>query len=290
MILTWGELLWDVFPARGERRLGGCAANVAYHLAQLGTEPLLVSRVGDDVLGKSAITSLRGAGVSVAEVQIDPDCPTGTVTVDLSGAEPTYSLAEQAAWDRIEASPRVLTAARSAKAIVFGTLAQRTSLVSGALNAVLEVATGPRVCDLNLRAPFDTGELIDWAIPRADVLKLNEHEAARVSRALNADDPVDALLKRYPSLLVIVTLGERGAELACAAHRVSVGAPAAAPGGDSVGAGDAFTAAIAALIAEAGRDRVVASADALRQLGKKACAYASATVAERGATPIVVSE
>jgi sugar/nucleoside kinase (ribokinase family) len=52
-IVSYGELLWDRFPD-GER-LGGCAANVAFHLAQLGAHALLVSRVGDDELGRRAV-------------------------------------------------------------------------------------------------------------------------------------------------------------------------------------------------------------------------------------------
>jgi fructokinase len=35
--------------------LGGAAFNVAWHLKGFGLEPLLISAVGDDLLGKSGI-------------------------------------------------------------------------------------------------------------------------------------------------------------------------------------------------------------------------------------------
>ena len=290
MILSWGELLWDVFPEQHEKRLGGCAANVAYHLAKLGAHPLLVSRVGDDPLGRLALRELQSAGVETSRVQIDASCPTGTVTVDLSGPEPKYSLAQQAAWDRIEASPPVLESAERAAAIVFGTLAQRTPLASVALATVLQSTGGERVCDLNLRPPFDTQDVIEWAIARADVVKVNEHELARVGRILCSDDPVGALHDRHPSMLVLVTLGARGATLATRSLRLRVKSPTVDAGGDSVGAGDAFTAAVAARIAKRGNLPSSWTKSALHELGTAACTYAASTVEHRGAMPIVVSE
>ena len=60
-VVSWGELLWDVFA--DEERLGGCACNVAYHLAALGESVSLVSRVGNDERGEAALRRLREVGV-----------------------------------------------------------------------------------------------------------------------------------------------------------------------------------------------------------------------------------
>ncbi|MCE7893681.1 MAG: hypothetical protein DYH12_28955, partial [Sorangiineae bacterium PRO1] len=51
-IVAFGELLFDLFP--DGPRLGGAAANMAFHAAALGARALLVSRVGDDPLGRRA--------------------------------------------------------------------------------------------------------------------------------------------------------------------------------------------------------------------------------------------
>jgi fructokinase len=54
--IAWGELLWDLFPDTA--RLGGAAANAAYHAHCLGARSLLVSRVGRDPLGMGARAEL----------------------------------------------------------------------------------------------------------------------------------------------------------------------------------------------------------------------------------------
>jgi hypothetical protein len=59
-VIVWGELLWDRFPD-GEQ-LGGAPANVAWHLAQLGTATALATRVGDDADGHAAIVRLPPPG------------------------------------------------------------------------------------------------------------------------------------------------------------------------------------------------------------------------------------
>src|SRR5215831_414539 len=98
-LMSWGELLWDLFPD-GER-LGGAAANVGYHAAQIGAEVLLVSRVGDDELGRRARERLAQSGVTTRFIQVDAERPTGTVRVEIQGGEPRYRIATEVAWDRI---------------------------------------------------------------------------------------------------------------------------------------------------------------------------------------------
>ena len=84
--IAWGELLWDLF--RDGPRLGGAAANAAYHAACLGAQSHLVSRVGQDELGARALRELSELGVDVNVVQVDADAPTGTVQVEIVHGEP----------------------------------------------------------------------------------------------------------------------------------------------------------------------------------------------------------
>ena len=58
-VVCWGELVWDLLP--DGPRLGGALANVAYHVVRLGGRAVLVTRVGDDELGRQAITRLAAA-------------------------------------------------------------------------------------------------------------------------------------------------------------------------------------------------------------------------------------
>lgn len=274
LVVAWGELLFDLFP--DGPRLGGAAANVAFHAAALGARALLVSRVGDDALGRSATAELAASGVDVRFVSVDAERPTGTVRVELVEGEPRFTLGEQAAWDRIELVPELLPELAAADAFVFGTLAQRTPLGSEALARALgSLPAGcHRLADLNVRPPHVTERALSLALEQASVVKLNELEASRVS-ALLGEDAVSGLLARGVAL-VALTRGSAGALLATNDERFEHAGFPAAPGGDPVGAGDAFTAALAL-----GLCRREGLATCLARANR----YASFVAGERGAMP-----
>ena len=107
-VLVWGELLWDRFPDGA--RLGGAPANVAWHLAQLGTRVALVTRVGDDDDGRAAIAAMAARGVDVSLVQVDRERATGEVEVTVAAdtGEQRYRLVPGRAWVRIVSSVRLM--------------------------------------------------------------------------------------------------------------------------------------------------------------------------------------
>ena len=61
LIIGVGELLWDLLPAG--RQLGGAPANFAYHAQALGAEAFVLSRVGDDALGREILDRFSGLGL-----------------------------------------------------------------------------------------------------------------------------------------------------------------------------------------------------------------------------------
>jgi fructokinase len=281
-VVAWGELLWDLFPEGP--RLGGAAANVAYHAARLGARSVLVSRVGHDELGTRALAWLSAAGVDTRHVSVDPERPTGTVQVDLSRGEPRFTIGEQVAWDRIPWSPELSQDIRRAEVVVFGTLAQRTPLAAGALGQALRhtVPSAWCVCDLNLRPPFVTRPVVADSLGRAHVIKLNQEEAQHVGELFDTSDPVAWLLKQGQVRLVALTLGAEGALLATTDERAEIsGVPLAGLSGDPVGAGDSFTAALAVLVGRGLPWVTVASA---------ANRYASFVAGSPGAMPLVPEE
>src|SRR5437016_3782694 len=96
-LLSCGELLWDLFD--GGARIGGAACNLAAHAARCGLEAHLLSRVGNDDLGRKACEVMKRLGVATEEVQVDPLHSTGTVTVTLSATgQPTYIIHAPVAW------------------------------------------------------------------------------------------------------------------------------------------------------------------------------------------------
>jgi fructokinase len=271
LVLAAGELLWDMMPSGA--RLGGTTANFAVLCAQLGEHAALISCVGDDPLGREATGRLAalasGAAVKahldLSGILVSPELPTGTVSVTVNKeGRPRYKIDSPVAWDAIQLTPQLLDLAGHAAVICFGTLAQRSEVSRASIRALVEAAGTRcvRVCDLNIRTPFCTEEVLRWCMGHADVLKVSDEELPEVAKLLgkpevSAGFPCDsgedaltdvatqaavALLDSSPHCkLVSITLGPHGSLLASREgiyrHKGRV-----VEMRDTVGAGDAFTA------------------------------------------------
>ncbi len=286
MIVGVGELLWDVFPDC-RKVAGGAPFNFAFHCHNLGHEAAVVSRVGDDDLGRELRAEVRRLGLSDEFIQTDPAHPTGTVqvTVDPAG-QPSYEIVQNVAWDHIEWTPELEQLAWHCRAVCFGTVSQRgdengrviRKFTSG--DQSVTPLSPRRVCDLNLRLSEVTSELVKRSIGQCDFLKVNDDELIRIAELLGLvrrDDTSAAidLANRNPCPLVCVTRGEHGAFLAWSGGDISEpGVPAAVV--DTVGAGDSFTAAMVCLHLE-GRS--------LKDCARFANHYAARVCEYRGGTP-----
>ena len=244
-----GELLWDCFP---DRRLpGGAPANVAFHAQQLGLSAATVTRVGCDALGDEICEFLRSQGLTVDLVQRDPLHGTGTVTVEPTPTGTAYTFLPDSAWDFLAPQPELIAAMKSARAICFGTLAQRSVISRETIHVCLAAASPGCliIYDVNLRPPFYEREWIDRSLRRARLVKLNDDEVRVLSQMLatGTDNDLDFaqhLLAEQSQLeLVCITRGANGCLAVSRSEVVDV------PGitvqvVDTVGAGDSFTAAL----------------------------------------------
>jgi fructokinase len=254
-ILCVGEVLWDALPEG--LFLGGAPFNVACHLRGAGLPASMVSRIGDDRLGEEVLRRATRYGVGVDLIQVDPTLPTGFVRVAIDeGGNPAYEILAPAAWDAIEPSEPLLRRAREARAIVFGSLAQRDAR-SRATIARLWESDAMAVFDVNLRPPFDDRDVVDRSLRRADVVKLSELELASVAEwfALRGTPraQVTALAETFSCDVVCLTRGSEGAALwhdgrwtEHPGFKVEVR--------DTVGAGDAFLAVLLAGLFAGGSD------------------------------------
>ena len=245
-----GELLWDMFPEG--KQLGGAPANFAYMTSLLGDEGVVASRVGSDALGRAAGRRLERLGVRASNLQIDPDHPTGTVKVSVDPAgQPTFDIAESVAWDFFAWTPEWRALAERADAVCFGSLAQRCTQSQSTVRAFLRaVRPGTtRVFDVNLRQSFYDAETLSESAKLADIMKVNTDELAIVAKLLRIPFIYDELraahwLRDILGLkLVCITRGAKGSLIVSAdetsehpGYRIHVA--------DTVGAGDAFTAAL----------------------------------------------
>jgi fructokinase len=247
-IVSIGEVLWDLFPDGA--RLGGAPANFACHCQSLGARVSLVSAVGRDALGDEAWRRLSERGVDVSCVRRLEDRPTGTVEVDVDPwGKPVFRIREGVAWDALDAGTEAKGLVQAAQAVCFGTLAQRTETGRRAVHELVATASegALRVCDINLRKPFVSADVIRESLGMADVLKLNEDElpelAAQFGLEGTAEDQVRVLAERFGLRVVVLTLGELGSCLLREGEWSREPARAVRVV-DTVGAGDAFTAVL----------------------------------------------
>jgi fructokinase len=247
LLVAVGEVVWDLFPER--RELGGAPVNVAYHLAGLGVEVGLITRVGNDELGAETLTRLAGLGLPTEGVQRGGE-PTGMVRVSFPRPrEPHFEIVTPAAWDGIEAGPALAGLAGRPFDLVFGTLAQRDERSRHAIRQ-LWTRAGQRFYDVNLRPPFTTRELVFESLAVADLVKLNSEELGMISdwagvTGSSRNTVARRLMDRYNIAVLVVTEGAAGAWLMAGGHGYREPGRLVR-GGDSVGAGDAFFAALLA--------------------------------------------
>jgi len=253
IVVGLGELLWDLFP-KG-KQLGGAPANFAYITALLGDSGIVASRVGDDRLGQEALWHLKSSGLDVSRIQRDSSHPTGTVKVEVdSKGQPEYQITENVAWDFMEFSEDWISLARSAHAVCFGSLAQRNAVSRAAIRAFLSAlpsfAIG--IFDVNLRQSYFNAEILRDSARRAKVLKLNHEEFPRFLSLLRCplkssecSDVSGArwLCREFGVRIVCITRGAAGS-LLVTGYSLDEHPGFAVKIADTVGAGDAFTAAL----------------------------------------------
>lgn len=246
VVVTIGELLWDLFPD-GER-LGGAPANFAVHAAGLGANSILISRVGRDERGAEAVRILAARGMPVDFIQEDPERQTGIVPVTLSDGQPSYEIVEGVAWDAIAWEARFPDVLAEADAFCFGTLAQRETVSRRTTERLLGTLPAGclRVLDINFRQHYHSLPVVETALRHADLLKLNDEEVGTL-RDYVGGDPDDGdflrdLTARYAIARVVVTMGARGCRVIDRETDLAVPAPAQRVV-NTVGAGDAFAAA-----------------------------------------------
>ena len=306
LILGLGELLWDVLP-EGPRldgapidgslpmgSLGGAPANFAVMAGRLGNHAAILSRIGRDDLGKRAVEQLEPLAADARFVQVDPAHETGRVTVTFEGGEPRYTIHEPVAWDFLELTDEWVRLAERADAICFGSLAQRRPESRQTIQtlAAQTQAKCVRVFDVNLRAPFYSGEVIQESLELATVMKMNDAEVPLVLGLLGlpageGTEPdelrrgAERLLEEFPTLgMVAVTRGGQGSLLVTREEwhehpgiEVKVA--------DTIGAGDAFTAALTHYLLR-GADLAT-----LNEAGNR---WGGWVASQRGAMPVLPDE
>ncbi|MDE5894442.1 MAG: carbohydrate kinase [Muribaculum intestinale] len=271
VVVGMGEALWDVLPEG--KKIGGAPANFAYHVSQFGLPSCVVSAVGDDALGDEILENFTTKGLRQLIEKVP--YPTGTVQVEIDQAGvPQYEIKENVAWDNIPWTTSLETLAKKAKAVCFGSLAQRNVVSRETINRFLD--TMPRdedtlvVFDVNLRQGFYNKEILCKSMEHCNILKINDEELVTVSRmfgypGIDLQDKCWILLGKYNLKMLILTCGINGSYVFTPGNVSFLPTPRVEVA-DTVGAGDSFTAAFISCVlkgmpvAEAHRRAVATSA------------------------------
>jgi fructokinase len=293
-LLCLGEALVDLICERSVAdlaeadafipHLGGVIANVALLMAQAGARVSLAGGSGADAWGRWLRNQLelRGVGLSHFELLEDVRTPLALVTVDVEG-EPTYTIYGEPAETVSRAlKGRLEEAVERADALFIGS---NTLVAAGdrevtmrarelALAAEIPVVFDPNLRLHRWRSRADAAATANACVPRALLVRLNAAEARLLTGEHELERAATAILKAG-ARNVVITLGADGALLR---GRFRADVPGvAARVISTVGAGDAFTAALLVRLAATGwyepaiaaglRDAVAAAAAACERWG-----------------------
>jgi fructokinase len=282
--VLFGEVLFDCF---GEEAVpGGAPLNAAWHLQALGWNPLIVSRVGTDALGDDIQRRMEHWGLDTAGLQRDPDHPTGRVEVEMQGRSHTFRILEDQAYDHIAADEALCAvAAEPAGLLYHGSMALR----AGSQDVLTRLAAGiraPVFLDINLRAPFWTRDAALEMIAGAGFLKLNDEELRLLRPGALANLPLKEAAceacRQWDLEALWLTLGAEGS-FYCAADGSVLDMPPPEndrPVVDTVGAGDAFSAAVLGGLLKGSAP--AATARCATELATRICGQRGATTTDRG--------
>lgn len=253
MVVIGDALIDEIRDGSGVREfVGGAALNVAVGLRRLGVETTLIAMVGDDEAGAHIREYLSDYGVRL----IASEAPRGSsraVVQRAANGEPQYVFNEAARNRSIRYSAEARGAIAEAGLVAiscfpFDVPAEVDALAEALGDARVVVDPNPRAGMLSDRAEFVRG--FERIAATAAIVKVGADDAA-----LLYDGDLDALrvhLRDLGAAAVLATAGAAGASIDAEVGLVS--APIAQlPGAviDTVGAGDATLAAVAAGLVEA---------------------------------------
>jgi len=303
MITVVGESLVDVVARKGHAGLtvhpGGSPANVAVALSRLGQRTALVTQIGADDHGALIRAHLERNGVDVilagpagrptsrALARLD-DHGAATYEFDLSWDVRGLRLAEGSAAVHIGSLGLVLAPGGQHVLRLAESVCRRGDVV---------ISYDPNVRPSVTPDRHEVAATVERAAASAHIVKMSDEDLAFLFPGTTPAQLAARLIgDGRPTRLLVVTKGRAGAEVATRRARLSVPAvPVVVV--DTVGAGDAFTAALLAGLADSGllspealATRVPREQDALRAIVGQALAAAALTCTRPGADPPTAGE
>ena len=284
-IVGLGEALWDVLPEG--KKLGGAPANFAYHAGQFGLDTIAISALGEADLAEETIEALKEHNLNYLMPRVP--YPTGTVQVTLAeGGIPTYEIKEGVAWDNIPYTDEMAEIAKNARAVCFGSLAQRNGVSRENIRKFLAETPADclKICDINLRQQFYSKEILEDSFKLCNILKINDEELVVVNRMFGYDgldmrQTCEKMVQDYGLKMLVLTCGTNGSYVFTDDGLTSFQDTPKVEVADTVGAGDSFTGSFCACIL---------NGKPVQEAHKTAVAVSAFVCTQNGAMPIVPNE
>ena len=279
-VVSFGEILWDKLPSG--KVPGGAPLNFAYRLNSFQNSLSIISKVGDDSLGKGLTDFLKKNGLGTEHIQISKIYKTGevNVSIDKNGIA-DYDILNPVAWDDISLNLKNKELTKNSSVFIFGSLICRNIISRRTLKELLKIAPF-KLFDINLRSPYYNMNLIEELMLSSDFIKFNCEEIEEIftiyiNKKATLENMIETISEKTKTKNICVTMGEKGA---CYytnnsfyyqdGFKINVL--------DTVGAGDSFLATLVEGILNKTKPQ---------EILKKACAVAALVASKEGATPAV---
>jgi fructokinase len=250
--IIFGETFVDCFPD-GSFLLGGASFNVAWNLKGLGMDPLFITAVGDDEFGELYRKKMQEWGMRLEGVMTDFKRPTGKCRVFFHASGDAYYTSDKdCAFDYLD-ELEVLRTVQSNDFFYHSGVIARQPTSRAVLNQIIAQRRPTRFFDVNLRPPDTNLKDSRNYLQRADFVKCNLEEFEQLFELPWKDgvaqSEIEQRVRQYQIGTLWVTRGERSTYCFTGKQygKVFEAKPSpinAADLKDTVGAGDAFSAAI----------------------------------------------
>ncbi len=298
-VIAIGELLIDFtldrvqddgYPVMAAHP-GGAVANFLAPLAKYGRKTALLSKVGDDALGRRLTATVRGVGIDAGGIVITGDAFTtlAFVTRDERG-EREFSFARKPGADTLLSVEDIdFRMIDDSRVVHFGTVCMTTEPARATHYQVVDYAqkSGKLITfDPNLREVlwndlFEAKKQMFWGFTKADVVKISDNEVQFLFDC-TPEEGARILIDRYGVRLVFVTLGANGCYFCTRRANGRVLGLRGLKVVDTTGAGDIFGGTAIWGLLESGVQPEELNARQLKNIAGFACATASLSTTRLG--------
>ncbi|MEF2146225.1 MAG: carbohydrate kinase family protein [Desulfovibrionaceae bacterium] len=215
-----------------EERFGGTAGNIAYNLALLGEQPMILSAVGKDFAAYRAWLEKFGLSLKGVRVVEDDFTASAYITTDKSDNQIT-GFNPAAMRNACDYDLSTMDPAQSMSIVSPGNVEDMQELPRAFRRMGL-----PYIFDPGQQITALTGEQLLEALTGAAVLTTNDYELELIMNATGLDKA--QLLEKVGA--IVTTLGEHGSRVLRRGQAVDIPCVPVSEVADPTGAGDAFRA------------------------------------------------